>query len=470
MRPLIKRLRIDNRVRAGYILAFLLLLTSYLITLYTNRQLSVQERRVSRSYDAINKLEMLLSKVKDAETGFRGYCLSRDKSFLDPFFSSHPDVVSLYGDLRERGRKDSIFQKGMDSIGALLRVKYGLISAGILDFTQHHLRPTDSLRRLIFLGKTVMDDLREVVASMQIHERTTLSERSQELAARFSTLNSIIVASLVLAFLMIGSSLIVYIKENRSRRESEHRVRHYQEELHERINELASANKELIEIRSQEKLAATGRIARTIAHEVRNPLTNINLAVEQLKESLPRLEDNELLFQMILRNSGRINQLISDLLESTKFSELNYAKVSINKLLDEVLAIASDRIALHKIKIVRDYATDLCDINADAEKLKIALLNIIVNAIEATEIGRGELKLSTKKENNKCVVEITDNGIGMDKESLSRLFEPYFTKKPKGTGLGLTNSQNIILHHKGTIRVLSEPGRGSSFFVTMDMA
>ncbi|GAC1427726.1 MAG: hypothetical protein NVSMB7_04630 [Chitinophagaceae bacterium] len=234
--------------------------------------------------------------------------------------------------------------------------------------------------------------------------------------------------------------------------------------------ELRNVNKELLQMRSIEKFASTGRIARTIAHEVRNPLTNINLAMEQLKSEIGSTEDSVILFEMIQRNSNRINQLITDLLNSTKFAELSYGKTSINILLDESLELAKDRIALYNISVRKQYSTDICDVAVDKDKLKIAFLNIIVNAIEAMEPGKGILTITTRGEHNKCVIEIADNGSGMDKESLSRLFEPYFTSKPKGNGLGLTNTQNIILNHKGTIQGESEKGKGTTFIITLDFA
>jgi len=138
--------------------------------------------------------------------------------------------------------------------------------------------------------------------------------------------------------------------------------------------------------------------------------------------------------------------------------------------MDEAIDLATDRIVLYNISVVKKYSTDICDVSVDREKLKIAFLNIIVNAIEAMEPGKGVLTISTRGENNKCVIEIADNGSGMDRESLGRLFEPYFTSKPKGNGLGLTNTQNIILNHKGTIQAESEKGKGTTFIITLDFA
>jgi len=218
-----------------------------------------------------------------------------------------------------------------------------------------------------------------------------------------------------------------------------------------------------------EKFTATGRVARTIAHEVRNPLTNISLAAEQLQELTIQNNESSMLLDMIGRNSIRINQLVSDLLNATKIIELNIRPVNINKILDETLEMAADRIDLSQVKVEKNYATDVCHVAVDEEKIKIAFLNIIVNAIEAMEKSKGILLLRTKNGGDTCIIEIEDNGNGMDDDTLQKLFEPYFTSKPNGNGLGLTNCQNIILSHGGNITVKSTLRKGTSFFVTLKM-
>jgi signal transduction histidine kinase len=220
-------------------------------------------------------------------------------------------------------------------------------------------------------------------------------------------------------------------------------------------------------LRSIEKFAATGRIARTIAHEVRNPLTNISLATEQLREEVPHNDETDLLLRMIDRNTTRINQLITDLLNSTKFAQLTFTKTSLNCILNEALDLAKDRIELKNIQVNKQY-DGLPDVNVDADKMKIAFLNLIMNAVEAMEEGKGILTIVTEKSKDKCIIRIQDNGTGIDEEHMLRIFEPYFTSKAKGSGLGLTNTQNIILNHKGIIYAESEVGKGSTFIVELD--
>ena len=102
--------------------------------------------------------------------------------------------------------------------------------------------------------------------------------------------------------------------------------------------------------------------------------------------------------------------------------------------------------------------------------MKIAFLNIIVNAIEAMEGEGGKLVIKTYSRNEKCFIEIRDNGSGMDEEALNKLFEPYYSRKNKGTGLGMTNTENIILSHKGSINVESSLGEGTTFTITLNFA
>ncbi|HTI12563.1 MAG TPA: CHASE3 domain-containing protein [Puia sp.] len=470
MKTVIRKFASDLRIRVGYGTAFFLLLLSYVLTLYANSELLKQARLVDSSNKIILQVEGLISSLKDAETGMRGYLLMKDESFLEPYVQSKQIADSIFRALQSETLKDPDRQDALQTMGGLISKKYQLMDSSIENYRRHHFEMTDRIEMKGYFDKEIMDRIRSAVKHIYLTEQSRLKERSEEMASRYYALNTIIVASLALAILMAIYGFMTYSRENKARREADERVFEYQEQLKQRISELDKANKELIQMRSIEKFASTGRIARTIAHEVRNPLTNINLAVDQLKIDLNgNLEQNPgLMLEMISRNSLRINQLITDLLNSTKFTELVYKRVSVNQLLDETLELAKDRIQLNNITVTKNYAGEICDIAVDVERMRIAFLNIIVNAIEAMEPGKGILQLKTLSRDHKCVVVITDNGPGIDKESQSKLFEAYFTTKTKGTGLGLTNTQNIILNHSGHISMESEPGIGTSFTITLD--
>jgi signal transduction histidine kinase len=173
---------------------------------------------------------------------------------------------------------------------------------------------------------------------------------------------------------------------------------------------------------------------------------------------------------MVNRNANRINQLVSDLLNATRFLQLDFREIPVNDLVEQTLDLARDRVELNNIKVEKHYTQEHCIISVDIDKMKLALLNIIVNAIEAMEKNKGVLVIRTKKQGESAIIEIRDNGKGMDDEMMQRLFEPYFTAKPDGNGLGLTNTQNIILNHKGRIKAYSKLGQGSSFLISLNLS
>ncbi|MBV9963464.1 MAG: response regulator [Parafilimonas sp.] len=215
-----------------------------------------------------------------------------------------------------------------------------------------------------------------------------------------------------------------------------------------------------------EKLAATGRLVRTLAHEVRNPINNINLASEHLR-NINTSEENNIYLDIIHRNSGRINELIKELLNSSRPSEMQLKDVILQSVIDEIVNSARDRINLKNIVLQVDYPSEFINVYLDYEKMVIALLNILINAVEAIEHENGRISIKLRKEKEVAIIEITDNGAGISEDKIPRLFEPYYTSKRNGIGLGLAATLNIIQSHNGSIEVTSELEKSTSFTVTI---
>jgi signal transduction histidine kinase len=460
-------LKIKNRW--GYFIAFLMLLISYFLIFFIIKKLANEAGRVSHSYDVINNLESIKGEITDAETGVRGYAITKDVRFLKPYHSGSKNVTALFGELVVLTADNETYKTKLDSLGKMIDKRLADLSGFITKFQRGGFVITDDILSSRESNKQVMDNIRLLIKQLKEDEQILMNKRNDKLDSFFNSTTIIAIISLLIALVTIFYSLITYNRENKAKEESDRYATIYSLELEKKVNDLNIANAELEELRSIEKFAATGRIARTIAHEVRNPLTNISLASEQLKEIASQNEEGDLLLDMIGRNVNRINQLVSDLLNSTRFEQLEYTAANINELLDEALGLARDRIELNQVKVEKYYEKNLCEILVDKEKIKLAFLNIIVNAIEAMEKDAGILKIRTTKQGNKCLVEITDNGTGIDDETMQKLFEPYFTGKIKGNGLGLTNTQNIILNHKGNINVRSKLKEGSSFIVTLTL-
>lgn len=218
------------------------------------------------------------------------------------------------------------------------------------------------------------------------------------------------------------------------------------------------------ELMRAEKLAATGRFMRTLGHEIRNPLTNIDLAVGQLllENKDPELADY---LEIIERNSKRIGQLVTALLQTSNPGQLTLQAVTLHEILEQTLEMAADRIALKNIKLVKAYQLEQETIQVDLEKLKIALLNIIINGVEIMEAGQGELIIRIINFPKQIGIVIQDNGPGIPREVQNRIFEPYFSNKANGVGLGLAGALSIVQLHGGNIEVRSVEGKGATFTV-----
>ncbi|MEO5978499.1 MAG: ATP-binding protein [Chryseolinea sp.] len=220
-----------------------------------------------------------------------------------------------------------------------------------------------------------------------------------------------------------------------------------------------------------ERLSMTGKIARTIAHEVRNPLTNLTLALDQLKDEMPKDNESVTLFSDIIeRNANRIEQLIGEMLSSSKPKELNLELVGIGQLMEETMALAIDRVNLNRIQLEQTIAADLPRILVDKEKIKIALLNIIINAIEAMRPGTGVLNVQASSSPGLAIVTIADNGKGISQEDIEKLFDPFYTNKEGGMGLGLTSTKNILNGHSAAVEVTSKINEGTTFTIFFKLA
>jgi PAS domain S-box-containing protein len=218
-----------------------------------------------------------------------------------------------------------------------------------------------------------------------------------------------------------------------------------------------------------EKMAATSRFTRALAHEVRNPLTNIDLSVEQLESEYPDAEWLDYI-EIIKRNSKRIGTLITELLHNSSPLNLGFSQHDLHDLLDQTIDMAQDRITLKNISLIKNYVTVPPSVLAASEAFKIAILNIVVNAIEAMPSENGKITVSTAINQNECYISIEDNGCGIAADGLTRIFEPYVTTKHKGTGLGLVTTLNVIKAHKGTIRVNSMLNMGTRFLITVPIS
>jgi signal transduction histidine kinase len=227
-------------------------------------------------------------------------------------------------------------------------------------------------------------------------------------------------------------------------------------------------------IRRADRLASLGTLTAGLAHEIRNPLVAIKTFTQLLPE---RLEDEEFRNQFLNIASGevdRISLLINELLDFARPSEPKLEMEEVNGILDGMILLVSTESKKKHIEVVKNYAQDLPLINVDREQIKQVFLNILLNAVEATS-ENGKITVTTRsflKPGGEPYVQVgfSDTGCGIPAEYLEDIFNPFFTTKNKGSGLGLSISNQIIQDHNGYISVESELNTGSSFFVNLPLS
>lgn len=235
-----------------------------------------------------------------------------------------------------------------------------------------------------------------------------------------------------------------------------------------RIHDMTARKQSENERLFSEKMAVTGRLVRMLAHEVRNPLTNVNLSAEQLEMELID-EDHKFYTQIIKRNCNRINDLITQLLEPSSSEDIELIENSVHSVLSQAINAALDRVQLKRIQIVNEFAQEELALPLDRISLQMAFLNLITNAIEAMEEDRGILRITTRSQGDLIQVIFADNGSGISEEHMDKIFEPYFTGKNNGMGIGLSTTMSIIHAHHGRIEVQSALGAGTTFTINFQV-
>ncbi|MEK6774991.1 MAG: ATP-binding protein [Bdellovibrionota bacterium] len=218
-------------------------------------------------------------------------------------------------------------------------------------------------------------------------------------------------------------------------------------------------------LRQNEKLAAIGQLAAGIAHEIRNPLASISGSIEMLSQHA-KTEDDSKLMKIILREIDRLNNLITEFLDYSRPLKDPTEFVQLSSILNEVIeSLKMNKNLKSHVLIEKDF-TAVSEVLGHVDKLKQVFLNLMVNAYQAmNDVQEGKLRVSLKSDeaNQKVIVKISDSGMGMSESVMKRLYEPFHTTKPKGTGLGLAVSYKILESHKVEVSVKSQVGQGTEF-------
>jgi signal transduction histidine kinase len=223
------------------------------------------------------------------------------------------------------------------------------------------------------------------------------------------------------------------------------------------------------EVSHRERLSALGNLAATVAHEVRNPLNAISMGLQRLNTEFRPTQDKDEyshLTQLMLEEVHRLNSIVEQFLSLARPLEIKPEELRLQDILKELAALEEGNAKQSGTEIRVVVPPDLPLLKADREYLRQTLLNLILNGLQAMPEG-GTLTLEANTSNGNLLITVTDNGVGIPRETLPRIFEPYFTTKAKGSGLGLAIARRIVEAHGGTIAVSSDAGQGCRFRISL---
>jgi len=217
-----------------------------------------------------------------------------------------------------------------------------------------------------------------------------------------------------------------------------------------------------------ERLAHLGTMVATVSHEIKSPLGIVRSTAEILEKRIVKVAPgSEHLARIIVDETSRLNDIVIEFLDFARPQAPKLKMGDVNALMQKVLSFAAPKIKEQQIQLDSNLAPDLPQVPVDEDQLYRALLNILINGLQAMEQG-GKLRVATFVNSaDNLVIAIEDSGIGMDSEKLDKIFTPFFTDKHKGTGLGLAICKNIIDSHNGTIHVESTPNEGTTFSIEL---
>lgn len=223
-------------------------------------------------------------------------------------------------------------------------------------------------------------------------------------------------------------------------------------------------------VRENERLAYVGHLTASLSHEIRNPLSSINMNLQILNDTLQLDGFDRRRLDITVREVSRVENILRQLLDLSRPVSIELDFVEVRELVQECVDLVEPKTAEKRIRIVQRYSRPLPPCKLDGKKLLQALLNLILNAIEVTNEGSHILVFAKRirvGENESLEIGVSDSGPGVDPAGISRLFDPFYTTKAQGSGLGLSNVKRIVEAHEGSVEVRGRRGPGATFVMRL---
>jgi signal transduction histidine kinase len=443
-------------------------------------RLRVAIAAVDHTNMVIRQLDGVLSSMADAETGQRGYLITGDSAYLNPYHDGRANAEAHVAALRDLVADDAEQERRIDTLGALEERKVRELDQTVGMRAVNATAAADRVRSGV--GKAIMDSARDIASRISTIERQRLAERdATRLRTRDLALAVIVIGTLgafLLAFLINRSIRTDVIAQERTHEQLEHQARQLEDqamELEQAVEQLRESTTQAEEAREAAEVAnrAKNDFLAVMSHELRTPLNAIVGYAELLHDGIagPVNDQQREQLSRVQLSATHLVELVDEILSFSRIESgqenIRRGPVEVAQVTREAGALVEPVVAAKGLRFSLEVPNEQATFTSDAAKVRQILVNLLSNAIKFTD--QGEIVLASIVENGRVVFEVRDTGIGIAPENQTRVFETFWqvdqtaTRKAGGAGLGLSVSRRLARVLGGDLSVESELGKGSRF-------